>query len=93
MTDTAFTHLFIIEQILLDNGNAAEHFCVLVLPVLLKFIKAHALFSVHQGKDYAPHSTATHTNQNIIRAWLIWKFLVSFLYESYACRVDSVAKL
>lgn len=38
--DASFTHLYITEQILLDNGNAAEKLCVLVLPVLMKFIEA-----------------------------------------------------
>ena len=41
-----FTYLLVAEQILLDNSNAAENTCVLLLPVFVELAEVHALLSV-----------------------------------------------
>ena len=46
--------MYISEQILFHNSNAAEDLRVLVLPVFLKLVEAHALLSVHEKRQ--PHS-------------------------------------
>lgn len=79
--DASFTHLYITEQILLDDGNAAEKLCVLVLPVLMKFIEAHAWLSVHEKRQ--PHSVLPRSEGLSLRFLFVchggqWLFPVLF---------------